>query len=399
MNLSSFIARRYLFAKKSHNVINIISLISAIGIAVGSCALVIILSVYNGFEQVVGEMYDRESPDFVISSANALYFDASDPLFDPIKEDKRVASFHQVISETVFAIYGNKEGAITVKGVDTLYNPSYKLYHGDIPHAVVGGNIAYRFKVNTRLVEPLTLFFPKRNKDISLSNPLSSLNSASFYPNTILSFSDAVSRDLVIVPIDKGRELLDLQENSASYVEIRLKNENNSASFEKFLQKSLPEGFEIKNRFKQNETVFKMMRIEKGVIFIILLFIMAVVCCNIFGSLTMLIIEKRDDIATLSYLGAPERTIRNIFMKEGAMIIIYGTIIGIAIGILLCMIQKYIGIIKMPDSFALQYYPVIIKWNEILFSFAAITFIGWIIIRISQLPFRRLSGMPRQGDQ
>lgn len=113
----------------------------------------------------------------------------------------------------------------------------------------------------------------------------------------------------------------------------------------------------------------------------------------------MLIIEKRDDIATLSYLGAPERTIRNIFMKEGTMIIVYGSLTGIVLGILLCMIQKYIGIIKMPDSFALQYYPVIIKWNEILFSFAAITFIGWIIIRISQLPFRRLSGMPRQGDQ
>ena len=351
MNLSYFIARRYLFAKKSHNVINIISLISAIGIAVGSCALIMVLSIYNGFEDVVRGMYDRAMPDIAVTCGSSKYFRTDTEAFDAVRSMSSVASFTESVEETVFLTYDREEGTALLKGVEQSYteNPEiqsciidgeFTLMHGEVAQAVTGRGLAVEMGIMPRFLDPITVYFPARDRDISLVNPAASLNSERFFPiGTFFSGNEGYSNTL-FVPIERARRLIGLQDNEAGTVELRLAPGSDVRQAVKEVRSALGPGFTVKDKYMQNETVYRMMRIEKVVIFMILLFIIIVVSCNVFGSLTMLIIEKRDDIATLQHLGARPALIRRIFFDEGWMIILLGAVIGLAVGIILCLIQQ-----------------------------------------------------------
>lgn len=400
--LSYFIARRYLFAKKSHNVINIISIISAVGIAVGSCALIMVLSVYNGFEDIVRGMYDKTVPDISISCPTSRYFSVYTEDFETVRNIDGVMSFSQSVEETVFLTYDMEELVATVKGVDEVFAKDpfvlecsggrFELYHGEVAKAVAGRSLASELRLRPGSLEPVEAFFPDRDKEVSLVNPASSLHKEVFFCSGVFSSGNDRYNNLIFVPLDRVRRLVGLEEGEVTSLELRLEAGSDVRRTVEKVRTVLGEDFSVKDKYMQNETVYRMMKIEKVVIFTILLFIMIVISCNVYGSLTMLIIEKQDDIATLKHLGAKDSLIKRIFFEEGWMIIMFGALTGLAVGILLCLIQQYVGVIRMPGNFVVQYYPVVIKFADILITLAGISLIG---LFITAIPTRRtLSKIP-----
>ena len=392
MNLAQFIAGRYLFAKKSHNVINIISAISAIGMAVGTAALIIILSVYNGFDSLIRSMMSNVEPDLLITPATGKTFIPDDSTFDWIYDQPSVKNMCCVLEEQVFISYDGKQSLARAKGVDWVYEEEsplkdhmsdgeFKLHRGDVPLAAVGAGLAYELGISPRFLAPIEIYFPTRTGRISLANPAASIESVRVYPSGLFSVNNDVDAELLIVPIEKMQELLEY-ENEVSAVELRL-TEDSPKDELKRLQKEigarLGPGFRVKDRFQQNESLYKMMKYEKAAIFMILIFVIIIIAFNIFGSLTMLIIEKEEDIRTLRSMGAQESLIRKIFVLEGWFISLAGLAGGLVIGVGFAALQQAFGIIKMPGHFVVQAYPIILSWSDILLTAVGVAVIGYLI--------------------
>ena len=395
MRLAPFIASRYLFAKKSHNVINIISAISAIGMAIGTAALIIILSVYNGFDSLIRSMMSNVEPDLLISPASGKVFIPEGETYDWIYEQPTVKSMCCVLQEQVFINYDGKQGIAKAKGVDWVYEDEtslrdhitdgeFKLHKGDIALAVVGAGLAYDMQINPRFLSPIEIYFPSRTRKISLANPASSIEGIRVWPSGLFSVNTDVDKELMILPINKMQELLEY-ENEVSGVEIRLIETADSKELKR-LQKEISEKlgpeFKVKDRFQQNESLYKMMKYEKAAIFMILIFVIIIIAFNIFGSLSMLIIEKRHDIETLKSLGATERLIKKIFILEGWMISLSGMAAGLLIGITFSLLQQWLGFIKMPGHFVVHAYPVILSWSDVALTAAGVATIGYLIALI-----------------
>ena len=392
MNLAQFIAGRYLFAKKSHNVINIISAISAIGMAVGTAALIIILSVYNGFDSLIRSMMSNVEPDLLITPATGKTFVPDDSTFDWIYDQPSVKNMCCVLEEQVFISYDGKQSLARAKGVDWVYEEEsplkdhmrdgeFKLHRGDVPLAAVGAGLAYELGISPRFLSPVEIYFPTRTGRISLANPAASIESVRVYPSGLFSVNNDVDAELLIVPIEKMQELLEY-EDEVSAVEIRL-TEDSPKDELKRLQKEIGArhgpGFRVKDRFQQNESLYKMMKYEKAAIFMILIFVIIIIAFNIFGSLTMLIIEKKEDIRTLRSMGAPDSLIRKIFVLEGWFISLAGLAGGLVIGVGFAALQQAFGIIKMPGHFVVQAYPIILSWSDILLTAVGVAVIGYLI--------------------
>ena len=395
MRLAGFIAKRYLFAKKSHNVINIISAISAIGMAVGTAALIIILSVYNGFDSLIKTMMSNVEPDLLITPATGKTFVPDDSTYDWIYDQSCVKNMCCVLEEQVFISYDGKQSLAKAKGVDWVYEEEsplrdhlrdgdFKLHKGDIPLAVVGAGLAHEMGISPRFLSGIDICYPTRTGKISMTNPAASLEFIRVFPSGIFSVSNDVDAELLIVPIEEMRELLEY-DDEVSAVELRLV-EGTSKEELKALQKEigarLGPGFKVKDRFQQNESLYKMMKYEKAAIFMILIFVIIIIAFNIFGSLTMLIIEKRDDIQTLRSLGAQDSLIRRIFVLEGWLISLAGLAGGLVIGVGFSALQQAFGIIKMPGHFVVQAYPIILSWSDILLTIVGVAVIGYIIALI-----------------
>ena len=392
MRLAPFIAGRYLIAKKSHNVINIISAISAIGMAIGTAALIIILSVYNGFDSLIRSMMSNVEPDLLITPATGKTFVPDDSTFDWIYDQPSVKNMCCVLEEQVFISYDGKQSLARAKGVDWVYEEEsplkdhmqdgeFKLHRGDVPLAAVGAGLAYELGISPRFLAPIEIYFPTRTGRISLANPAASIESVRVYPSGLFSVNNDVDAELLIVPIEKMQELLEY-EDEVSAVELRL-TEDSPKDELKRIQKEigarLGPGFRVKDRFQQNESLYKMMKYEKAAIFMILIFVIIIIAFNIFGSLTMLIIEKEEDIRTLRSMGAQESLIRKIFVLEGWFISLAGLAGGLVIGVGFAAIQQAFGIIKMPGHFVVQAYPIILSWSDILLTAVGVAAIGYLI--------------------
>jgi len=392
MNLAQFIARRYLFAKKSHNVINIISAISAIGMAIGTAALIIILSVYNGFDSLIRSMMSNVEPDLLITPATGKTFVPDDSTFDWIYDQPSVRNMCCVLEEQVFISYEGKQSLARAKGVDWVYEEEsplkdhmsdgeFKLHRGDVPLAAVGAGLAYELGISPRFLAPVEIYFPTRTGRISLANPAASIESVRVYPSGLFSVNNDVDAELLIVPIEKMQELLEY-EDEVSAVELRLTDGSTKEELKR-LQKEigtrLGPGFKVKDRFQQNESLYKMMKYEKAAIFMILIFVIIIISFNIFGSLSMLIIEKKDDIRTLRSMGAQEGLIKRIFILEGWLISLTGLAGGLVLGVGFAAIQQAFGIIKMPGHFVVQAYPIILSWSDILLTIVGVATIGYLI--------------------
>ena len=392
MNLAGFIAKRYLFAKKSHNVINIISAISAIGMAVGTAALIIILSVYNGFDSLIKSMMGNVEPDLLITPATGKVFVPEGDTYDWIYDQPSVKNMCCVLQEQVFINYDNQQGLAIAKGVDWIYEEesplrdhiregNFTLHRGDVPLAAVGAGLAYEMGINPRFISPIEIYFPSRTDRISMANPTASLKDIDVWPSCTFAVSSDVDSRLMILPIEKMRELLDYTDE-VSAIEIRVTEGTDSkeiARLQKEISERLGTGFKVKDRFQQNESLYKMMKYEKAAIYMILIFVIIIVAFNIFGSLSMLIIEKKDDIQTLRSLGAQENIIKRIFVLEGWMISLVGMTAGVVVGVGFSLLQQYFGFIKMPGHFLVQAYPIILSPWDILLTAAGVTIIGYLI--------------------
>jgi ABC-type lipoprotein release transport system permease subunit len=394
MRLSRFIAWRYLFAKKSHNVINIISIISAAGIAVGCAALVVILSIYNGFDSIVRDLNDSHTADVMISPATGKVFTLDDRLAF-LHDDPRVAAACGVLEESVFVQYGERNKVVTAKGVDSLYERvtglrdyvvegEFSLAFGDLNQVVLGRTVALELGARPAFLQPILAWFPSRTQQVDLLNPLGSLHQVRLHPAGIVSLEQNFDQKYLIMPLDALRELLEY-DDEVSAVEIYLKpdalNRHGLAprSFLSQVQDKLGPDFRVRDRQQQNTTLYKLLKYEKIAIYLILLFVMLIVSFNIYGSLSMLIIEKRDDIATLRAMGADDALVGQIFTREGWLISLLGIFSGVAIGLIICWAQQRFGLVKMPGNFVVDAYPVVVQAADILLIIAGVALIGWLI--------------------
>ena len=396
MNLPLYFARRYLFARKSHNVINIISAISAIGMAFGTAALIIILSVYNGFNALVSDSLSDLDPDYLLTSRSGRVFTPSDSLMAELGADERVLSVEKVLKDRVFATYDGRQSVAVAKGVEPgseqtsllrthVASGQYSLLKGDIPQCAVGAGLAYTLGVNPNFLTSLTLYYPARDRNISAANPLASVEMESLRPSCTFSVNQDVDNSLIILPIETLRELLGYYSGEVSGVEIRLMDtlsKRDVRNFGKQLSASAGDDFQLLDRYRQNENIYRMMKYEKAAIFLILIFIIIIIAFNIFGCLTMLIIEKEGDIATLRSMGATDSTIHRIFTVEGWLISLLGLAAGLLIGIAFALIQQHFGIIKMPGGFMTNAYPVVLQLGDVLITALGVTVVGYIIARI-----------------
>ena len=399
MHLPLFIARRYLFAKKSHNVINIISAISAVGMAIGTAALIIILSIYNGFDELVKSTLSNVEPDILITPAKGKVFIPEGEAFDRIKANPMIGEYDLILQENVFVDYDGHQGIAKAKGVDSAFeaesplaehitNGEFSLHKGQLPQMVVGAGLAYKMGMNPAFLASAELYFPIRDRNFSLANPAASIETVRMRPSGIFSVNQQIDDDLMIVPIEEMRKLLGYEEE-VSGVEIRLAEGSTAKDIRsaiKHIQKELGPEFKVLDRFRQNPSLYKMMRYEKAAIFLILIFVIIIIALNIFGSITMLIIEKKDDIETYRSLGATDQMLRRTFTLEGWLISLLGLAAGLVVGIGFSLAQQNFGFIKMPGSFLVNAYPVILQWQDVLATIIGVALIGYII---ALLPVRR----------
>ena len=376
--------------------------------AIGTAALIIILSVYNGFDSLIRSMMSTVEPDLLITPSTGKVFvpegETYDWIYDWIYDQPSVKSMCCVLQEQVFINYDGKQGLAKAKGVDWVYEDEsslkeyitdgeFKLHRGDIPLAVVGSGLAYEMQINPRFLSGIEIYFPSRTRKISLANPASAIEAIKVWPAGLFSVNTDVDKELMILPIEKMQELLEY-DNEVSGVEIRLTDEADTKELkrlQKEISRQLGPDFKVKDRFQQNESLYKMMRYEKAAIYMILIFVIIIIAFNIFGSLTMLIIEKRFDIETLRSLGATDRLIKRVFVLEGWMISLAGLAGGLIVGILFSLLQQWFGFIKMPGHFVVQAYPIILSWSDVLLTAAGVASIGYLIALIPAHALNRRS--------
>ena len=403
MRVAPFIALRYLIAKKSHNVINIISAISAIGMAIGTAALIIILSVYNGFDALIKSMMSNVEPDFLIVPSSGKTFVPEEQAFDMIYDQPEVKSMCCILQDQVFINYDGKQRIAKAKGVDWIYESEstlgdcmvkgeFKLHKGDIPMAAVGVGMAYEMGMDPAFLSPIEVYYPTRTRKISMTNPAASIEYIKVWPSGTFSINADTDRELMILPIAKMQELLEYESDVVSGIEIRLADGTSgkqARKLQKKISQILGDEYIVKDRYQQNESLYKMMKYEKAAIFMILIFVVIIIAFNIFGSLSMLIIEKEGDIRTLKSLGAKDSLINKIFILEGWMISLAGLAGGLLIGISFALLQQHFGFIKMPGHFVVQAYPVILSWSDVLLTTAGVATVGYVIATLPVLSNRR----------
>ena len=395
MNPKFFIARRYLFAKKSHNVINIISVIAAAGIAVGCAALVIILSIYNGFDNLLKSLYESYTPDVVISARESKVFSPDEAKMAALRGNPAVVSVEEILQETIFLKYGYRNSIATARGVEDSYSSTtglenylvsgtFDLHYGEVDQMVMGAGLVHELGVNSSFLTPLEVFFPSRTEKVSVLDPTSSLRKVKLFPAGTISLDQSFDKQFVFMPLAALRNLLEY-DSEVSSIEVKVAPEyltaagTVSSKLQKELAELFGEGFSVKNKYQQNESLYKMMTYEKLAVYLILIFVVLIISCNVFGSLSMLIIEKKDDIGVLSSMGADNRLINGIFTTEGWMISLLGTLVGIVVGLAVCLAQQCFGIVKMPGNFIITAYPVCIQPLDILLIFISVAAIGYLM--------------------
>ena len=395
MNLPLFIAGRYLFARKSHNVINIISAISVIGMAVGTAALIIFLSVYNGFDGIIRKSLSDLDPDYLITPAKGKTFVPAGEAFDWAYDCPYVLTMSSVLQENVFVSYDGRQGVAKAKGVDSVYEEEsgirdhvrlgeFRLHNGSVPMVAVGSGFAYKMGISPNFLAPLEIWFPDRQGSISLTNPTASVRSVKARPSSIFSINSDVDASLLVLPLETMRSLLGYTDE-VSGVEIRLTPDCTRRQRKEVLstlEAKLGEDFKVLDRIRQNESLYKMMKYEKASLFLILVFIIIIIGFNIFGSLSMLIIEKQEDIGTFRSMGAPDPLIKRFFVLEGWLISLLGLAIGLVLGIGLSLIQQKFGVIPMPGNYLVSSYPVQLQWSDVLITALIVSVIGYLIALI-----------------
>ncbi len=390
MKVPFYIARRYLFAKKTHNIINIISGISVAGITIGAAALIIVLSVFNGFENLVVSMFNSFNPDLQVSVVTGKNFREGQIPFDKVYAISGISHVTKVIEENALITYREKQYIATIKGVSLdFYQTSRidsmiiegdaRLESGDKNFAIIGQGISYYLGLGLNDFEnPLSVYVPRRFKGYRL-DPMQAFNNLYIQPSGIFSIQQEYDQKYIIVPLRFARNLLE-DSTGLSALEIKVSEGADLSQVQQQLQILLGTGFAVKDRYQQEEVMYKIMKSEKLAVFIILGFILLIAVFNVIGSLSMLILDKKKDMAVLQSLGASNRLIRQIFFTEGMMITLLGALAGLLLGGVVCWLQLRFGLltINSGSTFVVEAYPVKIMVMDFVYVLGVITLIGFL---------------------
>lgn len=404
MNFPFFIARRYLFSKKSTHVINVISSISVIGVAVATMALVIVLSVFNGFHDLVASLFTSFDPQLKVVPVEGKTAPADDPILTKIRLLPQVDVATETVEDQALAIYNEHQAMVKIKGVDDnfaelshitdiLYGDgSFSLHAANLEYGIVGIRLAQNLGIGAQWDGFLKIYAPKKEGQLDMTNPgdgfvVDSLNS----PGVLFAVKQAkYDKNYIITSISFARNLFG-QQGMLSDLELRLKPGSNLDAVKAEMQQIAGNKYKVLDRFEQQEDTFKIMSIEKMIAYIFLTFILVVACFNIIGSLSMLIIDKKNDVVTLRNLGANDKQITRVFLFEGRMIAVIGAVIGIGLGLLLCFLQQQYGFVRLGDSegsFIVDAYPVSVHYSDVAIIFVTVIAVGWLAV---WYPVRALS--------
>ncbi len=408
MKTAFYIARRYLISKKSVNVINIISGISVAGVTVGTFALVVILSAFNGIDFSIKSLFSAFDPDIKITAAQGKSFDPKEGNFEAVKQLNGIASVTPVIEEDALLRYSDRQYFATIKGVPANYceiskldsscitSGRFILESDQVPYAVVGQGVAYYLSVGLNFTNQIHIYTLKKGTKgtPSLAN---AFNHSTIYASGLFSNQQEIDSRYVLVPFGYAQELFQMG-NEVSAIEIGLKEGISEDWAKSEISRILGNRFVVKTQFEQHELFYRVMQSEKWAIFLILAFILIIASFNILGSLSMLIIDKKDDIAILQSMGANQKLIRTIFLFEGWMISLAGAVSGIVLGVLICWVQIEFGLLKIPGndgSFIFSAYPIEIHIADLLAIFLLVSGIGFLA---AWYPIRFISGKYLNGS-
>ncbi len=396
LSVSLFIARRYLFSKKSTNVINLISAISVIGVTVATMAMVVVLSVFNGFSDLVATFFTAFDPQIEITPTNGKTVAADDPKLMEIRKMDEVEVATECVQDQALAIYGDKQAMVVIKGVednftqltrinDICYGDGlFELHAADLQYGTPGIRLAQTLGMSARYNGYLHIYAPRRTGQIDLTNPLDGFVVDSLLsPGVVFCVQQGkYDKNHIITSISFARMLFQCDGELTS-LEIKLKPGYDVPTVKKKMQSICGDSFRIMDRYEQQEDTFNIMKIEKLMGYIFLTFILVVACFNIIGSLSMLIIDKKKDADTLRSLGARDSLIRQIFIFEGWLISIIGAILGVGLGLLLCLLQQQFGIVSLGESsgaFVVDAYPVSVHYSDVLIVFLTVVAVGFVSV-------------------
>lgn len=396
MNYELFIARRYLFAKKSHHAINIISGISVLGVAVATMAMVVTLSVFNGFQDLVADLFTAFDPELRITLTDGQTVSTKDPALLQLKKHEAVAVYTPVLEGQALVVQDGRQQVVTIKGVadniteqghiqDILYGDGSFCLHADVlEYGILGIQLAQQLGLSAYFENPLQVYAPKPGERVNIGNPLSSFNHEELQsPGVVFVVQQAkYDANYILTSLGFAQRLFERQ-GRLSGVEIKLKEGTNTDNAKQELQALLGERFKVQDRYEQQNDIFRVMRIEKLISHVFLSFILLVACFNIIGSLSMLMIDKRQDIRTLRSLGATDKQISTIFRLEGHIISLAGALLGLLLGGILCWAQQKFGLVSMGGSeglYIVDAYPVSVYLTDILLVLVTVLLVSWLAI-------------------
>jgi len=379
-----------LFSKKSHNAINIISGISASGVAIGTMALVCVLSVFNGFESLISDMFSAFDPDLKITLSQGKTFDVNSSELGQVRKLKSVVYFTEVIEENALLRFKDKVMPATVKGVSSdfqkmtridsiMYDGKFLLYDGAFQRAVPGVGVASILGLGAQFIDPLLIYAPRRSSKINLLRPENSFNQVGTFVSGIFAVQQLQYDDhYVLVSIDLARDLFEYEKAKVTAIELKLAAGADNEVVQSQIKNILGTKYQVKNRYEQQESFFKIMLIEKWITYLILCFILLIASFNIIGSLSMLIIDKKADIETLRSLGANNQLIKRIFLFEGWLISAVGALVGIGLGGILCLLQEHFGFLKLGTGYVVDAYPVVTNFVDMILVFVTVLAMGFL---------------------
>ena len=396
MNFPFYIARRYLFSKKSTHAINVISLISVLGVAVATMALVVVLSGFNGFSDLVASFFTNFDPQLKIEATKGKAMPADDPLLVKVKHLPDVEVATECVQDQALAVYHDKQDMVTVKGVEDNFDSlthisnilygdgDFTLHVANLQYGVIGIRLAQDLGTGVTWQDYLQIYAPQREGQYDASNPTNAFVKDSLVsPGALFQVKQSkYDQGYVITSIDFARRIFNRQGEITS-LELRMKPGVDIDNAKEEIQAMLGDKYKVLDRYEQQADTFNIMRIEKLFAYVFLTFILMVACFNIIGSLSMLIIDKKNDVITLRNLGATDGQIRRIFLFEGRMISAAGAVIGIVLGLILCWLQQTYGLVQLGDqagNFVVNAYPISVHPEDILLIFLTVILVGWLSV-------------------
>ena len=396
MNFPFYIAKRYIFSKKSTNVINLISGISVLGVAVATMALIVTLSVFNGFSDLVATLFTAFDPQIEITPTQGKTAPADDPVLTEIRQLPQIDVATECVEDQALAVYNGRQAMVQIKGVDDNFDQlthireilmgdgTFELHAADIQYGIMGVRLADQLGTGIYFDQPLKIYAPRREGQLDLSDPADGFVEDELYsPNCVFEvLQGKYDSRYILTSIGFARRIFD-QQGMISSLELRLKPGSDFEETKAEIKRIAGDSYQVLDRFEQQEDTFRIMKIEKLIAYIFLTFILLVACFNIIGSLSMLIIDKKDDVQTLRNLGANDRQVSQIFLLEGCMISLFGAFIGVLVGLLLCVLQQQFGIIGLGStqgSFIVDAYPVSVHPTDVVLVFLTVIVVGFLSV-------------------